>query len=358
MSNDQMVCIKRPEPLSSVFEEMYLNERLVDVTLTAMDGQLQAHKLVLAASSQYFSGLFEKLANPFHYPVIVIKDMLIDDLKMIVDFMYRGQLTVSQDRLVSLMRSAENLQIAGLSNIESHNSPKQIGETNEGPAYTESYNNSRTNSQRNVRRSKKSSTSTTNQQHALFGTTTYQHSRHDSIDYQSSPLPDKLLEQSMITGDPLEDSHSSRQFNFDTTYNDLTSTRNLSNQQQLMTQPRTSTHHHVQQQISTIDQQHHSQQQIQVFSHSLIANRSSYSQGVTNRQQISHLTQQSNRHRGHLCGICRKEFREKANLKRHLQVHSTERKIYTCRECGKSYQWKDNFLRHTKSAHHTSDAPI
>ena len=94
-NGQQLVCIKRPEPgLSAMFEDMYLNERLVDVTLSCNNGQLQAHKLVLAACSPYFASLFDKLANPFHYPVIVIKDMQFEDLKIIVDFMYRGQLTI------------------------------------------------------------------------------------------------------------------------------------------------------------------------------------------------------------------------------------------------------------------------
>lgn len=116
MANCPLVCVRRNEPaLSAVFQEMYQSERLVDVTLSCGDGQIHAHKLVLSACSPYFRNLFEKLANPFHYPVIVLKDMPAEDLKLIVDFMYRGEITIPQDRFISLIRSADNLQITGLS---------------------------------------------------------------------------------------------------------------------------------------------------------------------------------------------------------------------------------------------------
>lgn len=355
MSSSQLVCIKRPEPsLSAVFEDMYLNERLVDVTLSCCDGQLQAHKLVLAASSPYFSSLFDKLANPFHYPVIVIKDMQINDLKLIVEFMYRGQLTINQDRLMTLIKSAENLQIIGLTTvggIVSNNVTEARDGMHHNNAGNSGANGSRVLNQR-FKRGKKSSSSNLNQHQSVFSRS-YQ-SRQDEIDAQLSPQQNKLLEQSMITGESLDDNHPGHQFSYSN--NDPTSTRNLNNQQLHTPSPSSINIQHV----SNMDPHQHQQQlnQLQVLSHSLAANRSSLGQTSTNnthQQSSQSLQQQQSRGRVHPCNICWKTFREKANLKRHLQVHSLDRVVYSCPDCNKTFSWKDNYIRHTKTAHHINN---
>lgn len=355
-ATNQLVCIKRPEPgLSSVFEDMYLNERLVDVTLSCSDGQIQAHKLVLAACSSYFSSLFDKLANPFHYPVIIIKDMRIKDLKLIVDFMYRGQLTISQERLTTLVRSAENLQINGLSNVDGNG--VQVSNV-------DGFNNnngSRSNSQRSKRTKKSSSMSSSinlNQHQATFGRPYNSTSgcRQDELD---SPQPEKLLEQSMLTGELIDD--PSHQFSY-ATNNDPTSTRNLNNQQLHTPSPSSiNVHHHLSSSnIDQTSQQHQFTNQLQVLSHSLSANRSSLAHATVNNNHNNQTSSfqtvsQQSRGRVHPCNICWKTFREKANLKRHLQVHSINRRKYECPDCNKTFSWKDNYIRHTKTSHHLNN---
>lgn len=358
MSTNQLVCVRRPElGLSSVFEDMYLNERLVDVTLSCCDGQLQAHKLVLAASSSYFSNLFDKLANPFHYPVIVMKDMQIDDLKLIVDFMYRGQLTITQERFMNLTKSAENLQITGLSrdgvvegvagtNLERRDSSSNNNNNNNSNSNGNNNNLNSRNAKPRFKGSKKASTNLSS--HSAIFSRAYHSHRQDEIEDPLSPQPSKLLEQSMITGESIGDSHQ-----FPYANSDPTSTRNLN---QLHTPSPSSIH--VQQHLSNIDHQQHQQQlsnQLQVLSHSLTANRSSLTQASSNGQQSSHMSQQTSRGRVHPCNICWKTFREKANLKRHLQVHSLDRVVYACPDCNKTFSWKDNYIRHTKTAHHMNN---
>lgn len=352
MSANQLVCIKNPEPgLNAVFENMYLNERLVDVTLSCSDGQLQAHKLVLAACSPYFSSLFDKLANPFHYPVIVIKDMNIDDLRLVVDYMYKGQLTVSQEKLASLVKSAENLQINGLTN-----SCSTIVTDNKNGITNGSHRSNASGLQK-LKKEKKKPTPSLHQSNFNRTYHTNHHARHDGF----LPNADKLLEQSMIAGESLDGNHNQFSCN-----NDPTSTKNLNlNHQQLMHTPSPSAIHvgqHHQLTGSADPQQHNFANQFmgQVLSHSLSTNRSTSSSGQTS----THNEQQGNsqvgshqvRGRVHPCNICWKTFREKANLKRHLQVHSLDRIIYACPDCNKTFAWKDNYIRHTKTAHHMNNS--
>lgn len=73
-------------------EMMLKDENMVDVTLSCDDGLIKAHKIILSACSSYFRHILSKgLNNSLQYPIIIIKDMLFQDLKAIIDFIYRGE---------------------------------------------------------------------------------------------------------------------------------------------------------------------------------------------------------------------------------------------------------------------------
>lgn len=353
-ANNHLVCIKRQEPgLLSQFEDMYLNERLVDVTLFCHDGQLQAHKLVLAACSPYFCSIFDKIANPFHHPVIVLKDMRIDDLRLILEFMYRGQLTLNSDRMSTLLRNADNLQITGLTNgngayVDANDQTVSIS-GNSVPI-------------QKIKRAKRGSGPNLNQ---MALARSYQTKNSGDANTSQS---EKLLQQSMMVDESM-DGLSSNRTNNNAFYpnNDPISSRNL-NTNSLHT-PSPSSVQHLQQ-LPTIDnlqhQHHHQQQQhqhqqlnnqLQVLSHKLSSNRTGAGQSVQNGiQQVGHIDlDHLEGRRLHTCNICWKTFREKANLKRHLQIHSSDRTTYTCSDCNKTFTWKDNFIRHTKTSHHINN---
>lgn len=113
----QMAVIKRPQhamKLANILNNMLQCGSLVDVTIYCDDGQVNAHKLVLAASSTYFRNLFSRMTNAFHYPIIVLREMPVNDLKTIIQFIYHGEVNVPQNRVDSLMRCANYLQIDGM----------------------------------------------------------------------------------------------------------------------------------------------------------------------------------------------------------------------------------------------------
>ncbi|XP_074102706.1 BTB-protein-VII isoform X1 [Cotesia typhae] len=99
----------------SVFSTLLTNETLVDVTLAAEGRHLQAHKVVLSACSTYFQSLFT--VNPCQHPIVILKDVKFSDLKIMVDFMYYGEVNVSQEQLPSIIKTAENLKIKGLAEM-------------------------------------------------------------------------------------------------------------------------------------------------------------------------------------------------------------------------------------------------
>lgn len=117
MAVNQCVPIKfiksSPQGLSSAFAQMYKDGTLVDVTLSCGDQQIHAHRLVLSAGSTYFRNMFEKPSNPFHYPYVNLDHIYIEDLKLILEFMYKGEVVIPQDRLDTVLRSATSLEVDG-----------------------------------------------------------------------------------------------------------------------------------------------------------------------------------------------------------------------------------------------------
>lgn len=112
----------------SAFEALLQAETLVDVTLVCAETSVRAHKVVLSACSPFFQRIFSE--NPCKHPVIVLKDFSGWEVQAIVDFMYKGEISVIQEQLQSLIKAAESLQVRGLANQD------QFGVDKESTAIT------------------------------------------------------------------------------------------------------------------------------------------------------------------------------------------------------------------------------
>ncbi|ENN80950.1 hypothetical protein YQE_02655, partial [Dendroctonus ponderosae] len=103
--------------LKSGFHGLLQQAEMVDVTL-AVDGHfLQAHKVVLSICSPYFKEMFMK--NPCKHPIVILKDVGHDNMKYILQFMYMGEVSILKDNLPSFLRTAEVLQVKGLTGEDS-----------------------------------------------------------------------------------------------------------------------------------------------------------------------------------------------------------------------------------------------
>ena len=124
VKNSEAFCLKmncHQNRITETFQRLYREESMVDCTISCAGGTLKAHKLILSAYSPYFSSLFSTFTNPYQYPVVVIKDMPFLDLKAIIEFMYKGEVTVPRNILPSVLDSAKTLSVTGLmrnSNVE------------------------------------------------------------------------------------------------------------------------------------------------------------------------------------------------------------------------------------------------
>ncbi|XP_048507268.1 protein bric-a-brac 2 isoform X2 [Athalia rosae] len=112
--------------MTSVFHQLLQTEAFVDVTLACNEASLKAHKVVLSACSSYFQKLL--LSNPCKHPTIIMpQDVCFTDLKFIIEFVYKGEIDVSQAELQSLLKTADQLKIKGLCEVpESREGPPSV----------------------------------------------------------------------------------------------------------------------------------------------------------------------------------------------------------------------------------------
>ncbi|XP_058824678.1 protein tramtrack, alpha isoform isoform X2 [Topomyia yanbarensis] len=107
--------------LLSVFDQLLHAGTFIDVTLVVEGQFLKAHKMVLSACSPYFQAIF--VNHPEKHPIVILKDVPYNDMKCLLDFMYRGEVSVDQDRLAAFLRVAESLRIKGLTEVNDDKPP-------------------------------------------------------------------------------------------------------------------------------------------------------------------------------------------------------------------------------------------
>ncbi|KAF7269634.1 hypothetical protein GWI33_017317 [Rhynchophorus ferrugineus] len=118
--NDQHFCLRWNNfqaNITSQFEALRYNEDFTDVTIACEGQQLQAHKVVLSACSPYFKELFK--ANPCTHPIIFMRDVEARHIMALMEFMYVGEVNVSQTHLSAFLKTAESLKIRGLTDTSS-----------------------------------------------------------------------------------------------------------------------------------------------------------------------------------------------------------------------------------------------
>ena len=119
--------------LSSAFNELRDDEDFFDVTLLTEESEIRCHKLILGACSPHFRTIIKRLAN-IQNPAIYLRGVRHEDIKNILEFMYLGEVSVTQQDLDSFLSVAQDLCIKGLSqndkNDTSQSKNRQIPASN------------------------------------------------------------------------------------------------------------------------------------------------------------------------------------------------------------------------------------
>jgi len=98
---------------NTAFGSLRNDNDFADVTLACKDGQqVEAHKVILAASSPFFQAMLRRNKHP--HPLIYMRGVKSEDLVAIVDFLYYGEANVFQENIDSFLSIAEELDLKGL----------------------------------------------------------------------------------------------------------------------------------------------------------------------------------------------------------------------------------------------------
>jgi len=102
--------------ISNTFIELKEKLDFSDVTLACdEDQQIEAHKVVLSASSEFFKGILKKQKHS--HPLLYLGNVSKRDLLKVLDFIYIGEVEIYQDDLERFISVAKRLQLNGLKDV-------------------------------------------------------------------------------------------------------------------------------------------------------------------------------------------------------------------------------------------------
>ncbi|XP_046623326.1 uncharacterized protein LOC124306598 isoform X5 [Neodiprion virginianus] len=116
--------------LQTMFSQLLERQAYCDVTLACEGQTLRAHKVVLSACSTYFDTILSEYAE--RDPIVIMRDVKFADIKVLVDFMYKGEINIDHTRLSSLLKTAEDLHIKGLAEVSWRSDSVQNDMSNSG----------------------------------------------------------------------------------------------------------------------------------------------------------------------------------------------------------------------------------
>ena len=125
------------ENANTLIENLRDDSDFTDVTLACEDGKhIDAHRVILAASSPIFKSLLAKQKHP--NPLIFMRGVDSANLAALVDFLYRGEANVTQDNIDSFLLLADGLKLKGL--VGSRNDIKKEPSPSSSPGFNSELN--------------------------------------------------------------------------------------------------------------------------------------------------------------------------------------------------------------------------
>ena len=100
MDDQQQFCLRWNDFQTNMvasFKHLRDEKSFCDVTIACDGASVKCHKMILSACSAYFQQLF--MENTCEHPIVFLKDIKYEEIRTILDYMYKGEVNVAQEEL-------------------------------------------------------------------------------------------------------------------------------------------------------------------------------------------------------------------------------------------------------------------
>jgi len=104
----------RASQLLHSISHLYLDALFTDVTLCAGMDEMRCHRNILAASSTFFLGMFQSALDESRQSKIPIKEMEASTLRLVLDYVYTGKVSLTVDNVQSVLSAANMFEMLTL----------------------------------------------------------------------------------------------------------------------------------------------------------------------------------------------------------------------------------------------------
>jgi len=94
------------------FSVMYNDESYTDCTLVAEKQFFKAHRVILSSASDLFDEMF-KMTPSTQHPLIFMKDVKAMELRILLDFIYKGEVAIPPSLIPDLVKVGGDLKVKG-----------------------------------------------------------------------------------------------------------------------------------------------------------------------------------------------------------------------------------------------------
>ena len=101
--------------------DLWKNDRFLDVTVVCDDDQIDAHKLMLSAASPLLQKILLRNENHVGRPLLYLRGTRKLQLQSLLEFIYKGEVSVHPENLENFIKLANSLEIEGLVGIPTKN---------------------------------------------------------------------------------------------------------------------------------------------------------------------------------------------------------------------------------------------
>jgi N-acetylneuraminic acid mutarotase len=114
MMADDQLALRHIRRSFSKFSELRNQANLVDFTIHVGDKKLRVHKVILAASSDYFKAMFSHNLKELNEGEVFLKEIDADAVESIVDYIYTTEIDLNEDNIEKILSAASILQVEAI----------------------------------------------------------------------------------------------------------------------------------------------------------------------------------------------------------------------------------------------------